>query len=173
LANVCFYQEMMNGTMNPNDYVNVVQHYGSIVHGNDWDVTVCYTLMANAASYWPGASYADVIGLDFYCDEYVRHGQVLGNYAGIANVPFGLLEIGVESGSGTTPTETEFANYIGYLQSYMGTAPGGRLAQGLQNAAVNWYEVVGGTGPNVLTPKNTQKIALLQALASDLTGGAA
>lgn len=121
------------------------------------------------AGYFPGAQYLDGIAADFYADGWISKGKsptylkVLTDFADAHNLPFGLFEIGFTGASPTIPAQSDFQDYMAYITQLMGNRPAqtvpnvgpmpaGRLARGLTNGPVLWYDGANNTNLNQIVP---------------------
>lgn len=162
-------------------YINCVKAYAPMVHS--LGLKVVYDAAGSHSSEWvswyAGNSYVDELAIDFYgstWSQQTKKGTTnldptlpMRQLADNNGKPFGFGEIGqAVYGTGATLSNSLFIQYITYLTDIMSN----RLAAGLPNSDVMWYNGLQGMNGNTILAGDW-RIPYLTALYNALTTQAA
>lgn len=113
----------------------------------------------------PGAAFYDVVAVDYYFGNF-KAGKLIDTTVALAtagNKPLGVFEMGNSSAAGSSgPPQQTVIDAINYLA----TTAGKYVDAGGQLDAWMWYQVDGGTGPNIITTTTDYRDVPLQNLAN-------
>src|SRR5215472_3092363 len=97
---------------------------------------------AQAEAYWP-AGFCDGLAVDLYCGNGTHLALLQSVWAPLANdagALLGLWEFGNTAEEANAPTPANMITFLQGLATYFGAGPGGRLASGLANGQLIWFE---------------------------------
>lgn len=116
----------------------------------------------------PGAAFYDVVGVDYYFGNFAA-GKTIATTVALAqagNKPLAVPEMGNSSAAGSQgPPQATVIAAINYLTSVAQA----QITAGFALDAWMWYQVDGGTGPNIISSPTDYRVPALQALADTVT----
>jgi hypothetical protein len=174
---VILHQEY--GNLSQADFIAVYHAYAPMIHGLGLKIVynAAGSQEAKWVSWYPGNASVDEIAIDYYGTAWSgqTHGGTtnldptlpMRQLADSNGKPFGFGELGqgVTQTAGNFLSKTLFTQYMTYITTMMG----GRLAQGLHNSDVMWYNGLHGSGGNTILPGDW-RVPLLTAMGAALTG---